>query len=148
MKAAMLAARTTKDSSGFRSATLASRQPRPSVDAFVDACIRVKTSGIRSTPMPARRPNVAPAMNRPADTHSIMAFSLDVTRVGNSPDKADQGDDHCDIQERLLRRDAGDDDEHAHHEHADEIDGYHAVRQRGSLRQPDERQDGRQGEQR
>jgi hypothetical protein len=50
---------TTKDSSGFRIATPANRHPRPSVDAFVEACIRVKTSGIRSTPTPASSPSVA-----------------------------------------------------------------------------------------
>jgi nucleotide-binding universal stress UspA family protein len=75
MNAAMLAARTTKANSGLRIATPTSRQPRPSVEALVDACIRVNTSGIRSMPMLANSASVAPAMRRTPDAHSIMSDS-------------------------------------------------------------------------
>ena len=42
------------------SAAPISKHPKPSVEAFVDACIRVNTSGIRSTPIAASNANARP----------------------------------------------------------------------------------------
>ena len=78
--------------------------------------MRVNTSGMRSTPTAASSASVAPAI------------------------KTNQGDDHRHVEKRLLRGSGGGDHQQADHQHADEVDRYHAVRQRWAFQQPDERQ--------
>src|SRR3972149_2943820 len=94
-------------------ATAASMHPIPSVPAFAAADIRVKRSGMRSTPTEATSRNIAPATISTALSASLIAGPpLNVTGKSDCTEERYESYDRCRVEKhRLIRGDVIKDDD-------------------------------------